>query len=191
MIKIERLASPEILTANFEEKTSVFVANPNQKVFDSRSKFYKDILEVLTLMTKEHCSFCDGFPIANTGDAIEHFKPSSVNHDLAYVWENLYYICPKCNSAKGNRFDEKLLRPDEITYLFEKYFNYNADKAILEPASDISEEDKRRAEKTIELYNLNRTNNKKERRRMIKIFKRGTHEKDDFPYRYIIDLGLI
>ena len=145
------------------------------------------------LMTQDHCSFCDGFPIANTGDAIEHFKPSSDFPVLAYQWQNLYYICPKCNSAKSNRFDERLLMPDDVLYLFEKYFDYNALEAKLEPtkSADISNEDKARAEKTIELYNLNRNRNKIERRRMIKNFIRGTHERDDFPYRYIIDLDFI
>ena len=191
MIKIERLQSPEILTENFAEKTLAFVANPNQKVYDCRTKLYKRIKESLMLMTQAHCTFCDGFPIANTGDAIEHFRPSSVHHDLSYVWENLYYICPKCNSAKGNRFDERLLKPDDIGYLFDNYFDYNARDAKLEAAKDISVEDIEKAEKTIELYELNRNWNKIERRRLIKIFVRGTHERDDFPYRYIIDLGLI
>lgn len=193
MIKIERLPSPEILNDKFEEKTDAFLANPNRKVFDARTKLYKQTKEVLMLMTQDHCSFCDGFPIANTGDAIEHFKPSSnVNfRHLAYDWENLYYCCPKCNSSKGIRFDERLLKPDDIQYSFETFFNYNAKEAKLEPAFDISEEHRERAEKTIELYNLNRTENKTERRRMIKNFVRGRHERDDFPFRYIIDLELI
>lgn len=193
MIKIERLPSPEILNDNFKEKTNAFLANPNRKVFDARTNLYKETKAVLMLMTQEHCSFCDGFPIANTGDAIEHFKPSSDLHfrHLAYDWGNLYYCCTKCNSSKGIRFDERLLRPDNPEYFFEHFFNYNANEAKLEPAFDISEEDRERANKTIELYNLNRTKNKKERRRMIKIFMRGAHERDDFPFRYIIDLGLI
>ena len=104
MIKIERLPSPEILVENFEARTAAFVANPNQKVFDCRTKLYKRTKERLMSMTNAHCSFCDGFPISNTGDAIEHFKPSSVYHELAYQWENLYYICTKCNGAKGYQF---------------------------------------------------------------------------------------
>ncbi len=191
MIKIERLPSPEILNENFEAKKSAFLADTSKKVFDSGSQFYKNILEILMLMTQEHCSFCDGFPISNTGDAIEHFKPSSVYPELAYQWENLYYICPKCNGAKGNRFDVKILRPDEITYSFEKYFSYNAKDAKLEPAFDISDEDKAKAEETIKIYKLNRKKNITERRRMIKIFIREKHERNDFPFRYIIDLGLI
>jgi len=193
MIKIERLPSPEILNNNFASKTLTFLANPNQKVFDGRTKLYKQTKEVLMLMTQEHCSFCDGFPIANTGDAIEHFKPSSdLNfRHLAYSWENLYYCCTKCNSSKGNRFDDRLLRPDDIEYFFENFFNYNAEEAKLEPAFGILDEDRARAEKTIELYDLNRTANKTERRRMIKNFVRGIHERDDFPFRYIIDLDLI
>ena len=193
MIKIERLPSPEILNDNFERKTSDFLANPNKKVFDSGSKLYKAVLEILMLMTQDHCSFCDGFPIANTGDAIEHFKPSSDFPALAYQWQNLYYICSKCNSAKSHHFDERLLLPDDIFYSFENYFDYNGLEAKLEPTKSggISDEDRARSEKTIELYDLNRIRNKIERRRMMKNFIRGTHDRDDFPYRYLIDLGLI
>ena len=191
MIKIERLPSPEILVENFEARTAAFVANSNQKVFDCRTKLYKRIKERLMSMTNAHCSFCDGFPIANTGDAIEHFKPSSVYYELAYQWGNLYYICTKCNGVKGHRFHNDLLRPDEITYFFEHFFDYNAREAKLEPAKGILEEDILRAKKTIELYDLNRNENKTERRRLIKIFIKGIHERDDFPFRYIIDLGLI
>lgn len=191
MIKIERLASPDILVEKFDAKTLTFVANPNQKVFDCRTRLYKRIKERLMLMTQSHCSFCDGFPISNTGDAIEHFRPSSAHPELAYQWENLYYICPKCNGAKGNRFHNALLRPDEAAYFFEHFFDYNAREAKLEPAKNISDEDVLRAKETIKHYDLNRSENISERRRFIKIFINGTHERDDFPFRYIIDLGLI
>jgi uncharacterized protein (TIGR02646 family) len=193
MIKIERLTSPEILEEHFTEKTAAFVLNPNRKVFHCRTKLYRQIKERLMLMTDEHCSFCDACPIENTGDAVEHFRPSSTNHALAYVWENLYYICQKCNSAKGNRFHERLLKPDEIEYSFDKYFEYNAREAKLEPTSsdDATDEDRLRAEKTIELYDLNRIGNKKARQSMIKKYVSGRHERNECSYRYIIDLGLI
>ncbi|HEY0458881.1 MAG TPA: hypothetical protein VGC97_06975 [Pyrinomonadaceae bacterium] len=193
MIKIERLPSPEILVERFAGLTVAYLSNPNRKVFDARTGLYREIKRILMLMTQEHCSFCDGFPVANTGDAIEHFKPSSDTNfrHLAYDWENLYYCCTKCNSSKGIRFDENLLRPDDIEYFFENFFSYNAKEAKLEPAFDISEEDRERAKKTIQLYNLNRTENKTERRRMIKNFLKEKHERDDFPFRYIIDLELI
>lgn len=191
MIKIVRLVAPQILNEKFEQLTADFLANPNKKVFDSNSKLYKDVKEILMLMTQEHCSFCDSFPIENSGDAIEHFRPSSLWQELAYAWENLYFICTKCNSAKGNRFDEKLLRPDEIEYFFDKFFSYNVAKSKLEPALDISEKDKERVNETIKIYKLNRIGNRKARKIMMKTFIRGKHERDDFPFRYIIDLELI
>jgi uncharacterized protein (TIGR02646 family) len=112
------------------------------------------LIPLLTELTENHCSFCDGFPMRGMTDQIEHFKPKSKFPELSHQWENLYLICSKCNEHKGDDFDDLLLRPDEADYSFSKYFTLEPD-GILVPDKRLNEFDKSRVDKTIELYGLN------------------------------------
>lgn len=38
---------------------------------------------------------------------IEHIRPKSIYPHLEFKWENLGYICAKCNGEKSNKFDEE------------------------------------------------------------------------------------
>ncbi|MBT9547681.1 MAG: HNH endonuclease [Candidatus Sericytochromatia bacterium] len=48
----------------------------------------------------ECCQYC-GRPEANQ---MEHIYPKAFYPEKTFVWENLLWICDKCNTAKGERF---------------------------------------------------------------------------------------
>ncbi len=157
MEKIERLPGPGWLkkkSQKWRQECNVGNANPKSKDFGGKEK--KEVVNTLSDMTKKHCSFCDGFPMGEMlQNTIEHFRPKSKFPELAFEWENLFLACGKCQSAKHDKFDEKLLKPDEKPYSFDKYFDVDTDTGKLKPNINASKEDQVRAKVTIELYGLN------------------------------------
>ncbi|MEZ4888426.1 MAG: hypothetical protein R3E32_27105 [Chitinophagales bacterium] len=108
---------------------------------------------------------------------------------MAYQWENLFIACHFCQE-KGDDFDEKLLKPDDIAYEFERYFTFNFRTFDIEVRQDdaISQEDKERAMITLEMYKLNYTDRSKARKRTFKQYYNtleANRNTDDFSYRYI------
>lgn len=188
MMKIQRLPAPDLLLQNFQKWAKRY---KERRDINIKARFYwnrgidKLILPILMLMTQEHCSFCDGFPIETTGDSIEHFRPKAQFPLLSYNWENLFYCCDKCQISKLETFDEKLLKPDEVDYYYENYFIYDTKTGNLEPKPECSDEDKQKALKTIELYGLNEHGRPKARKRTLKYYK-AKYNKADFPYRFIL-----
>lgn len=65
-----------------------------------------DILEQLTTMYATLCCYCESrIGVAEFGH-IEHRKPKRKYPESTFDWENLHLACPKCNIAKGNKYDE-------------------------------------------------------------------------------------
>jgi uncharacterized protein (TIGR02646 family) len=195
MMKIERLPAPDFLLEKFENWGIRFEnrrnENPNAVFFWTQHEGTRInilLLPILMLMTQEHCSFCDGFPIETvSSNSIEHFKPKSAFPLLAYYWENLFYCCSKCQESKLEDFDEKLLKPDVANYLFEYYFQYDTETGNIIPNPDRMKNDLQRAEKTIELYGLNLHGRSKARKRTIGQFIDSNNPiLNEFPYRFIL-----
>ena len=145
------------------------------------------LMPLLRAMTQDHCAFCDGFPLDTTGKTIEHFRPKTKFPLLSHQWENLFYCCYNCQQ-KGAKFDEKLLKPDEVTYSFEKYFIYktNRESIFLHPQPLSSPTDQERATITIEYYGLNKFGRPEDRWRVLsQYFDSGNPTIDNFSYRYL------
>lgn len=141
---------------------------------------------ILRELTQNHCSFCDGFPLQQTGETIEHFKPKSKFPLLSYQWENLYISCHNCQQ-KLDEFNNSLLQPDEIDYEFSEYFIYNyASGEIKEnPAKSLLNQQK--AKETIRIYRLNDFGRPEDRKRVFKQFIDSKNpEIDDFAYRFML-----
>ena len=109
MMKLHRPAPPDWLAAKYTEWGEEY---ERRKKVNSTYKFswrtYQGkkvnvhLVPVLVKMTKDHCSFCDGYPMrAFGGNSIEHFKPKSNPryYRLAYQWENLFLSCPVCQGV--------------------------------------------------------------------------------------------
>jgi uncharacterized protein (TIGR02646 family) len=202
MRRIERPPAPDFLTENFERWGIQYKKrrdnNPNAIFFwtqHKRKRINLLLLPILMEMTSilgktenAHCSFCDGFPVEPvSANSIEHFRPKSLFPRLAYSWENLFYCCSKCQESKMEDFDERLLKPDVLDYSFEYYFQYDTKTGNIIPNPDRLENDVQRAEKTIELYGLNKYGRPKARQRTIRQYIDSNNPiLDEFPYRFIL-----
>lgn len=140
-------------------------------------------------MNLGHCSFCDAFPVSDRQiESVEHFKPKSRPefYGEAYTWGNLYYACNHCQAFKNEQWDDRLLRPDDPSYAFLRYFEFDYTTGAIRPSVCASEEDKKRAEVTIRMYGLDEQTKRRYRIREARIFcKEG--DVDDFAYRDYVE----
>ncbi len=141
MMKLIRSNAPQWLSDNWERWSKSYRSKLEDNNRDNnfvwatheREKVNHKLLPLLRTMTKDHCSFCDGFPMqSRIGDTIEHFKPKTKFPLESYKWENLFLCCSNCQK-KNEDFDEKLLKPDDVKYEFSKYFDYNYQTGELKP----------------------------------------------------------
>lgn len=109
-------------------------------------------MPILKNMTGARCAWCD-IPVVHAG-SIDHFRPKSRFPELGYVWDNLFPACAGCQKRQ-DRWDDRLLRPDDLTYSFERYFKYDASTGRIEPSPTAGPVDSERAEVTIALFRLN------------------------------------
>ena len=152
------------------------------------------ILEpLLAQLTNDHCSFCDNFPIRTKEDSIDHFKPKSRPAYYGFVcqWENLYYCCQNCQQYKREQYNQYLLRPDDISYLFDTYFIYSFASHEINPNPSLSQNLKRKAETTINVFGLNDKGHIAARRISLERYEGKKAIGDaidinDFPYRFTI-----
>jgi HNH endonuclease len=141
-------------------------------------------------MTQERCSYCDGdLRFGTVQEDIDHFRPKSRPefYGLVCAWENLFLVCAPCNKAKGDRWNELLLKPDDLEYRFARYFSYSFEKDELEPNPVASAGDGERARVTIELLGLNGAKHRASRRRVREKILRGlsAEAREDLSYRFI------
>ena len=105
----------------------------------------------------DRCAFCDGLMKITSKATVEHFRPKSKFPSLKAVWSNLFPCCDQCQSAKLEKFDEALLKPDEPSYRFLKYFVCNFRTGEIESDPNNAPDEQLRAAITIQIYGLNAT----------------------------------
>ena len=119
-----------------------------------RSVWFKNVTKALALMsgTGQRCMYCSGSESAQ----VEHYRPKTVNPELALDWINLLWICGICNQAKGNRFEET--NPPVNPVDDDVWGHFFIDQfGNLTPSWDPTQNDfDQRAKRTIELHNLDR-----------------------------------
>lgn len=148
------------------------------------------ILAALNVVAKEHCAFCDGYPLGTFArQTVEHFRPVSQYPRLAYVWANLFICCDRCQASKRDRFDRLLLKPDTPDYEFERYFVVNYRTGEIEVNPGAPDHDQQRAQLTIEFYALNQYGRPQSRLLEAKKYRSLPQDEyilDDFPYRFFL-----
>ncbi len=164
MNRCVRSAPPEPLAARAQEWTRRWLEQCAAKgaaefrwpQVDSKP-LNQHLTESLRAMTSEHCSYCDNWIPPGVAETIDHFRPKACGRfpGFAFEWTNLFLTCWVCQKAKGEQFDELLLKPDEPGYDFDRYFVYRPRTGTLEPNPNASPEDRRRADRTIQLLRLN------------------------------------
>jgi uncharacterized protein (TIGR02646 family) len=145
----------------------------------------RNLLPLLLKVTKEHCAFCDFYPLTPEINPVplEHFEPKSTTPEKAYSWENLFPVCAGCTDKKRERFDENLLKPDDISYSFEAHFSVTGEGWL-----ECKQKQKTsRAFITIDIYKLNRGALVRERKKHIRDFpKIKPDNPDEYPFRFLI-----
>jgi uncharacterized protein (TIGR02646 family) len=195
MEKIKRTNAPGWLNKKWKEWGEAWAVKcaktKNSPSFTWRryqNRGYDDLVKELSAMTRNHCSFCDAYPMGRRiPHTIEHFKPKSKFPREAYKWENLFLCCGLCQE-KGDQFDKRLLKPDVKSYSFDKYFDINWTTGELLPNRDASENDRKRAEITIKLYRLNDNGKPDDRLEELEKYNKDT-DIDEWPYRFFISRG--
>ena len=90
----------------------------DRKTFEFSSEY--SCAEVKDALIKAHhgkCCYCESKLLATSYGAVEHFRPKGASiqgkklnkifpgyYWLAYDWENLLFICTRCNTNKGSYF---------------------------------------------------------------------------------------
>lgn len=196
MLKFTRLQAPEVLTTNWEGYGKRYKQNRIANIGFSfvwpiieGITLNKILLPTLLLQTQDHCSYCDHFPLRRGDNTIDHFKPKSIEdfHHLVCNWENLYIACKHCQDSKGSLYSENLLRPDEITYSFSKYFIYNYALHKLEANETESLENQFKATETIRIFDFNHLAQIKSRKFAYdKFVLDASPVMNDYNYRFIL-----
>jgi uncharacterized protein (TIGR02646 family) len=196
MTPCTRGPAPEVLAREGAQIGRDYAArrreNPRFRFQWSRSVL-DAVREALAVMTAGHCSYCDGHPLDATGvETVDHFCPKGRPefHELVCTWTNLFLTCTACNQAKREQWDEALLRPDDVDFRFERYFEVRFDSGKLEPAAAASAAEQQRARRTIEILDLNRPGLCTSRLRIVREMQRSNvlDEPDSWAYRYLLPL---
>ncbi|MBC0855172.1 HNH endonuclease [Pantoea stewartii] len=59
-----------------------------------------DVIKALRTMFHSKCYLCEQDSVSNP--EVDHFVPHRKVDSLKYGWDNLYYICRRCNGIKSN-----------------------------------------------------------------------------------------
>jgi uncharacterized protein (TIGR02646 family) len=188
MMKLTRTPAPTFLTENAETWGLAWEARKREGKFFhwhqvDNENVREILLKLLSEMSAEHCAYCDR---SDSAEEIDHFKPKRDFPRIAFEWTNLFPCCSVCNKAKGDQYDENLLRPDEKNYMFELYFNYNATTGELEP-NNIDNTAQERANITIKILKLNEAKRCKQRLRAFRTRPKSIENIDDFSYRFMFE----
>jgi uncharacterized protein (TIGR02646 family) len=198
MMRLSRPDAPSMLRDHAEEWTRSWIerrarsagAEFRWPVLEGKSvhpRLLRDLLE----MSAHHCAYCDTFELGEgSRETIDHFRPKGRFPRLAFAWENLFPACDRCQQAKGERFDDRLLKPDAPDYGFDRFFIFNFRSGEIEtnPAAPPADQD--RARFTIDALGLNRDPRPRARRRCFDTEyapARGSSGKsiDTMPYRFL------
>ncbi len=188
MIETSRTNTPNCLKENYKKwgKEYKKKLRKNSKYSFHWHSRRDEIDEALFLMTANHCSFCDIQPLKASGATIEHFRPKKKFPLLSYYWGNLFYCCSACQK-KGDKFDRRLLKPDQVNYKFRHYFIYSYSKGIIKPNPARDLNDQERAKITIDLYGLNKWGRPDERIKEREKFLDATKPIiNNYSYRFIL-----
>lgn len=80
---------------------------PNPTALRSDYK-HPDIKEAVKNDSFEKCIYCESKVAAVYFGDVEHIKPKSKFPDLKFDWDNLGYVCAKCNNVKSDKWDNEL-----------------------------------------------------------------------------------
>ncbi|MCK4945026.1 MAG: HNH endonuclease [Alphaproteobacteria bacterium] len=126
-------------------------ACPKPSALDSRNYKDSENKNALRQASDDKCMYCESRISHVDFGQVEHIKPKSKYSELEFDWENLGYVCAKCNNKKSDSFDEDT--PYVDPYSEDPKEHLYACGSVL-----FSKYGSERGEKTINDIELNRTN---------------------------------
>ena len=129
---------------------------------DGTDKIYQDYSyakDDLKHRLDNYCSYCEA-DTSNQVD-IEHIIPKEIANELKNEWSNFLLACKVCNRLKGfkNKTRDGYIFPD--THNTAYAYKYTQTKVIVN--DELSEDEKILAQNTIDLVDLNRKKDTKDR----------------------------
>lgn len=80
---------------------------PNQTALQRDYK-HQDIKKAVKEDSFDKCIYCESKVSHICFGDIEHIKPKSKFPEFEFDWDNLGYVCSKCNNAKSNKWDDQI-----------------------------------------------------------------------------------
>jgi uncharacterized protein (TIGR02646 family) len=114
---------------------------------------YTDARGDLIKRLGEYCSYCEMHLDASL--SVEHVKPKVHHPDGTFDWSNFLLACTNCNSVKGSKdvaLDDYYWPDQHNTLLVLEY----AKGGIVQPRSGLTEEQRAKVHRTLELTGLDR-----------------------------------
>lgn len=110
MIQIIKSDKPEILEQKDSQWTKELMEKINQgkEIPVTLKERYRhpQIKEAVIAETNGKCCYCESKVSHVYPGDIEHIKPKSVFPDLTFDWNNLTYVCSKCNNSKRDYYNQ-------------------------------------------------------------------------------------
>lgn len=117
MIKINKQPCPQKLTDNATSWTASLLdcITAGNEIPDSLLKHYRDpiIKEALKEDSFGKCIYCESKVTHVYPGDVEHLKPKSKFKELTFDWDNLGFVCSKCNNNKSDYYevDAEIINP--------------------------------------------------------------------------------
>jgi len=82
---------------------------PNPEALKTNYK-YPENRDALRIAANDKCMYCESKISQVSFAEVEHIKPKAPDKypHLEFVWNNLGYVCQKCNNTKSDKFNEEL-----------------------------------------------------------------------------------
>lgn len=110
MISISKIDKPEILEQKDVEWTNELIGkiNNGEEVSKTLKERYRhpQIKEAVISETNGKCCYCESKVSHVYPGDIEHIKPKSIYPNLTFEWNNLTFVCSKCNNKKRDYYSQ-------------------------------------------------------------------------------------
>lgn len=106
MIRLTKQAKPPILARNEAQWTDEYerhrAGDPTVPTAAATRYRHADVKGAVTAESHGKCIYCESFPLATSPGAVEHLTPKSRFPSRVVEWQNLGFVCERCNTAKGD-----------------------------------------------------------------------------------------
>ncbi|MGL5351440.1 MAG: retron system putative HNH endonuclease [Cetobacterium sp.] len=178
MLKVQKTLEPKFYK-DFKTKHISKINN-----WDDMNDHYEVKQELREYMLLEEqnfkCPYCESLIYDESEGNIEHIRPKDKFKELYLDYNNFLTSCRSaysCDNFKGSKWDENFINP--VLENPRDYFTYDLYSGEIIPKSD-DKMIKEKAEKTIEILNLNHNNLKNKRRNFIKMLSKLKREDFEF-----------